>query len=92
MSGLAVVLLSGGMASIGILTRRPDGAFTGTIPIKSYGGKVFLQPIPRTSENAPDFRLHGVGDRGNMFEAGAAWDPDARETRGYAIFRFGGDL
>jgi uncharacterized protein (DUF736 family) len=61
------------MSSIGQLTRRPDGAYAGSITIKSYGGKAFLQPIRRTSDAAPDFRLYGVGDRGNTFEAGAAW-------------------
>jgi uncharacterized protein (DUF736 family) len=65
------------MATIGTLTRRPDGAFSGTLQIKSYGGRAFLQPIEKTSPNAPDFRLYGVGIGGHLFEAGAAW----RKTR-----------
>jgi uncharacterized protein (DUF736 family) len=65
------------MATIGTLTRRPDGAFAGSLHIKSYGGRAFLQPIEKTSPNAPDFRLYGVGIGGHLFEAGAAW----RKTR-----------
>lgn len=70
------------MSSIGQLTRRPDGAYTGSITIKSYGGKAFLQPIRRTSDSAPDFRLYGVGDRGNTFEAGAAWTRTRKDGAG----------
>jgi uncharacterized protein (DUF736 family) len=65
------------MATIGTLTRRPDGAYAGTLQIKSYGGRAFLQPVEKTSPNAPDFRLYGVGSGGHPFEAGAAW----RKTR-----------
>jgi uncharacterized protein (DUF736 family) len=65
------------MATIGTLTRRDDGAFTGSLHIKSYGGRAFLQPVEKTSPNAPDFRLYGVGNGGHLFEAGAAW----RKTR-----------
>jgi uncharacterized protein (DUF736 family) len=61
------------MATIGTLTRRDDGAFVGTLQIKSYGGRAFLQPIPKTGPNAPDYRLYGVGTGGHLFEAGAAW-------------------
>jgi hypothetical protein len=42
------------MSSIGQLTRRPDGAYAGSITIKSYGGKAFLQPI----------RGHAIGRAG----------------------------
>jgi uncharacterized protein (DUF736 family) len=70
------------MASIGTLTRRPDGAYTGSITIKSYGGKAFLQPIRRTSDSAPDFRLFGVGDGGHKFEAGAAWTKTRKDGDG----------
>ena len=40
-----------------------------------------------------DWRLNLVaGLRFWVLEGGIAWDPDARESRGYAIFRFPGDL
>lgn len=40
-----------------------------------------------------DWQVNLVGGlRFWVLEAGAAWDPDSGSARGYAIFRFGGDL
>ena len=40
-----------------------------------------------------DWKVNLVGGlRFWVLEAGAAWDPDSGSARGYAIFRFGGDL
>jgi uncharacterized protein (DUF736 family) len=62
------------MSTIGTLVKRADSAYVGSLNIKSYGGKAFLKPnLDKATEAAPDFRLYGVGDHGNTFEAGAAW-------------------
>jgi uncharacterized protein (DUF736 family) len=70
------------MATLGTLTRRSDGAFSGSLQIKSYGGRAFLQPIQKTRPNAPDFRLYGVGNGGHLFEAGAAWSKSRQDGTG----------
>jgi uncharacterized protein (DUF736 family) len=62
------------MSTLGSLARRADGAFLGQLALKSYAGRVLLQPVgTKPSAAAPDFRLWGVGDQGGRFEMGAAW-------------------
>ncbi len=62
------------MATIGAVTRRPDGSFLGKLEMKSYVGRTLFQPAGRkTTDAAPDFRIYGEGDRGGRFEMGAAW-------------------
>jgi uncharacterized protein (DUF736 family) len=62
------------MATIGAVTRRPDGSFLGKLEMKSYAGRTLFQPAgPKQNDNAPDFRIYGEGDRGGRFEMGAAW-------------------
>jgi uncharacterized protein (DUF736 family) len=70
------------MSTIGTLTRREDGAYTGKMTMQSYGGPVFFQPIAKTTDNAPDFRVVGQGNHGNRFEMGAAWTKARRDGTG----------
>ncbi len=70
------------MSTIGMLTRRDDTAYVGKMTMKSYGGPVFFQPIAKTSEAAPDYRVIGQADHGARFEMGAAWIKTRRDGQG----------
>jgi uncharacterized protein (DUF736 family) len=63
------------MATLGIVSRRAaDGAFTGTLSMKSYAGRVLLAPVSdKRRDAAPDFRIFGEAAGGGRFEMGAAW-------------------
>ncbi|SEB00998.1 DUF736 domain-containing protein [Rubrimonas cliftonensis] len=62
------------MATIGTLTKRPDGSYLGALALKSYAGRAFFQPDgAKRSAAAPDFRIFGASAQGGRFELGAAW-------------------
>jgi uncharacterized protein (DUF736 family) len=62
------------MATIGTLTKRPDGSYLGALALKSYAGRAFFQPdSAKRSAAAPDFRIFGASAQGGRFELGAAW-------------------
>jgi uncharacterized protein (DUF736 family) len=70
------------MSTIGTVQKRTDGSYLGKMQMKSYGGPVFFQPLRKTSDNAPDFRLIGQADHGGRFEMGAAWIKTRRDGQG----------
>jgi uncharacterized protein (DUF736 family) len=71
------------MATIGAVTRRPDGSFLGKLEMKSYARRVLFQPAgPKATDAAPDFRLYGEGDHGGRFEMGAAWTKTRNDGTG----------
>ena len=62
------------MATIGTFTR--DGnAFTGIINTLALKSKAIFQPIDKSNENAPDFRVYAAG-----VEIGAAWSKTGQES------------
>lgn len=71
------------MATIGAVTRRPDGSFLGRLEMKSYVGRTLFQPAgPKPTDAAPDYRIYGEGDRGGRFEMGAAWIKNRNDGTG----------
>jgi uncharacterized protein (DUF736 family) len=66
------------MANIGIFSAQ-DRGFTGTLRTLTLNVKVKIVPIPKESENAPDYRI--VTDANS--EVGAAWKKISRANRPY---------
>ena len=69
------------MATIGTFTKSGDG-YTGSVASLTLDAKVQIKPAEKTSEKAPDFRLH-VG----RAEIGAAWKKTSNEKRDYLSVR-----
>ena len=65
------------MANIGIFTAQDDG-FTGTLRTLILNVKVKIVPIPKESENAPDYRIVA-----GTVEVGAAWKKISKANRPY---------
>jgi uncharacterized protein (DUF736 family) len=65
------------MANIGIFTAQ-DGGFGGTLRTLILNVKVKIVPIPKESENAPDYRIVA-----GTVEVGAAWKKISKANRPY---------
>jgi len=65
------------MANIGIFTAQDDG-FTGTLRTLILNVKVKIVPIPKESDNAPDYRIVA-----GTVEVGAAWKKISKANRPY---------
>ena len=66
------------MANIGIFSAQDNG-FTGTLRTLTLNVKVKIVPIPKESENAPDYRI--VTDANS--QVGAAWKKISKASRPY---------
>ena len=62
------------MATIGTFTRDGD-TFTGTINTLALKAKATLQPVDKTNEQMPDFRVYASGA-----EIGAAWSKTGKDS------------
>lgn len=57
------------MATIGMVQRKKDGSFEGSLKMLSFQGPIQLMPVKKkTSEKAPDYRVMVSG-----VEVGGAW-------------------
>lgn len=64
------------MATIGSFTRNSNGSFAGNVKTLALQAHLKLEPMSRTSEHAPDYRVYS----GNV-ELGAAWKKTAIESQ-----------
>lgn len=64
------------MATIGTLHRKADGTYVGQLNTLSLNVPLTMEPIAKTSENAPDFRIYS-----GRAEVGAGWKNIGRESR-----------
>jgi uncharacterized protein (DUF736 family) len=64
------------MATIGTLTLKANGSFVGQIDTLAINAPLVLQPIIKSSDNAPDFRIFS-----GRAEVGAGWKKIGRESQ-----------
>jgi len=65
------------MATIGTFTKQ-DGRFTGTINTLTLKAKTSFEPVEKTDEKSPDFRVYA-----NSVEIGAAWAGTSKNGNAY---------
>lgn len=65
------------MATIGTFTQDGD-TFTGTINTLALKAKATLQPVEKSNDQMPDFRVYAAGA-----EIGAAWNKTSKGERPY---------
>ena len=65
------------MTSIGTFTRQDDG-FSGTLRTLAFSVNVRIVPIPKSTENAPDYRVLA-----GPTEIGAAWKRQSAANKQY---------
>lgn len=64
------------MATIGTLHRKQDGTFVGQINTLTLNAPLTMEPITKTNDKAPDFRIYS-----GRAEVGAGWKKIGRESR-----------
>lgn len=66
------------MANLGTFTKQDGGAFIGTLATLTVRAKVTINPINKTGEKAPDYRVYC-----GTAEIGAAWSMTSKEGKAY---------
>lgn len=66
------------MAIIGTFTKQDNGSYTGSLATLTVKAKIGINPVEKTSDKAPDFRVFA----GNA-EIGAAWTTVSKEKKSY---------
>jgi len=65
------------MSSIGTFTKNGDG-YNGTLQTLSFNVKVKIVPVPKDSDNAPDYRITA-----GAMELGAGWKRQSASNKAY---------
>jgi uncharacterized protein (DUF736 family) len=64
--------------TLGTFTKQDSGDFSGILKTLNVTANLIIHPVPRQSENAPDYRVYA--GNGQRYEVGAGWSQVAKTS------------